>query len=161
MKNLNGTVVNEKLDQFFNTLECAANFNVAFGFILKNLGNGNFRYLYAHEKIALQTRSKLESNNDDSTKLKEIVNKTDIFKLCSRQNKNKKQRFCKLMNLTRFAALLRKVPVLWVQEHCFTKTFVEKAHIYLSQASKEHKTIISSQDNFRLFRSLALHLHKN
>ena len=44
METLNQTIVNEKLDHFFNKLKCAAKVNPAFGFILKNMENGRFRY---------------------------------------------------------------------------------------------------------------------
>ena len=37
VETLNETIVNEKLDHFFNTLKCAAKVNLAFGFILKNI----------------------------------------------------------------------------------------------------------------------------
>ena len=37
------TIVNEKLDHFFNNLKCAAKVNLAFGFILKNIEDGMFR----------------------------------------------------------------------------------------------------------------------
>ena len=40
---LNQTVVNEKLDHFFNYLKCAAQVNLAFGLILKNIEDGVFR----------------------------------------------------------------------------------------------------------------------
>ena len=50
---LNKTVVNEKLDQFFNNLKCAAKVNLAFGFILKIIEDGGFRYFYAHENNTL------------------------------------------------------------------------------------------------------------
>ena len=46
---LNETIVNEKLDHFFNNLKFAAKVNLAFGFILKNIKDGGFKYLYAHE----------------------------------------------------------------------------------------------------------------
>ena len=35
VETLNETIVNEKLDHFFNNLKCATNVNLAFGFILK------------------------------------------------------------------------------------------------------------------------------
>ena len=35
VETLNKTIVNEKLDHFFNNLKCAANVNLAFGFVLK------------------------------------------------------------------------------------------------------------------------------
>ena len=50
---LNETIVNEKLDHFFNNLNCAAKVNVASGFILKNIDDGGFRYFYAHENNTL------------------------------------------------------------------------------------------------------------
>ena len=49
VETLNKTIVNEKLDHFFNNLKCAAKVIVAFGFILKNIEGGGFRYFYAHE----------------------------------------------------------------------------------------------------------------
>ena len=39
----NETVVNEKLEQFFNESICAAKVNLAFGVILKNVEDGMFR----------------------------------------------------------------------------------------------------------------------
>ena len=44
VENLNETIVNEKLDLFFNNLKWAAKVNLAFGFILKNIEDGGFRY---------------------------------------------------------------------------------------------------------------------
>ena len=43
VKPLNETMVNEKLDHFFNNLKCAAKVNLASGFILKNIEDGGFR----------------------------------------------------------------------------------------------------------------------
>ena len=41
---LKETTVNEKLDHFFINLQCAAKVNLAFGFILKFIKDGDFRY---------------------------------------------------------------------------------------------------------------------
>ena len=43
VETLNETIVNEKLDHFFNKLKCAAKVNLAFGFILENIEDGGFR----------------------------------------------------------------------------------------------------------------------
>ena len=43
VETLNETIMNEKLDHFFNNLKCAAKVNLAFGFILKNIEDGGFR----------------------------------------------------------------------------------------------------------------------
>ena len=53
METLNETIVNEKLDHFFNISKCAAKVNLAFGFILKYIEDGGFRYFYAHEDNTL------------------------------------------------------------------------------------------------------------
>ena len=50
---LNETIVNEKLDHFFNNLKCAAKVNLAFGFILKNIEGAGFKDFYAHENNTL------------------------------------------------------------------------------------------------------------
>ena len=44
VETLNETIVNEKLDLFFNEMECASRVDLAFGFILKNIEDGSFRY---------------------------------------------------------------------------------------------------------------------
>ena len=85
IENLNAKIADEKLDHFFNNLKCAAKVNLDFGFILKNIENGGFRYLYAHENNTLQDRSKLVCTHDDLAKLKDFLNKTDVIKFCSRK----------------------------------------------------------------------------
>ena len=58
VETLNETIMNEKLDHFFNNLKCAAKVNLAFDFILKNIEDEGFRYFYAHENNTLLDRSK-------------------------------------------------------------------------------------------------------
>ena len=111
VETLNETIANEKRDHFFNKLKCAAKVNLAFGFILKNIEDGGFRYLYAHENKTLLDRSKLVCTHDDLAKLKDFLNKTDVIEPCSRERMNKKWRFYKLTNLTVFAALLKDIPM--------------------------------------------------
>ena len=59
VETLSETIVNEKLDPVINILKCAPKVNLAFGFFLKNIENGGFRYFYAHENNTLLDRSKL------------------------------------------------------------------------------------------------------
>ena len=75
---LNETIVNEKLDHFFNNLKCAAKVNLAFGLILKDIEDGGFRYFYAHENKTLLDRSKLVCTHDDLGKLKDFLNETGV-----------------------------------------------------------------------------------
>ena len=112
VETLNETIVNEKLDHFFNNLKCAAKVNVAFGFFLKNIEDGGFRYFYAHENNTLLDRSKLVCIHDNLAKLKNFLIKTDVTESCSRERMNTKWRFYKLSNLTAFAFLLSKI-FLW------------------------------------------------
>ena len=80
----NETIVNEKLDHFFKNVKCAAKVNLAFGFILKNIEDGGFRYFDEHENNTLLDRSKLVSTHDDLATLKDFLNKTDVRESCSR-----------------------------------------------------------------------------
>ena len=82
VKTLNETIVNEKLDHFFNNLKCASKVNLAFGFILKNIEDGDLRYFYAHENNTLLDRSKLVCTHKDFAKLKDFFNQTDTIESC-------------------------------------------------------------------------------
>ena len=77
--NLTAQVMEEKLDCSLDKLKCVAKHNLALGFILKNIEDGKFRYFYAHENNTLLEQSKLVSNKDDMTKLKEFLKKTDVI----------------------------------------------------------------------------------
>ena len=103
VETLNETIVNKKLDHFFNKLKCAAKVNLAFGFILKNIEDGGFIYFYAHENNALPDRSILVCTLDDLANLKDFLNKTVVIESCSRERMNTKWKFYKLTNLTVFA----------------------------------------------------------
>ena len=85
VETLNETIVNEKLDHFFNNLKCAAKVKLAFDFILKNIEDGGFRYSYAHENNNLLDRSKLLCTHDDLARLKDFLNKTDVLESSSRE----------------------------------------------------------------------------
>ena len=52
-ESLNETIVNEKLDHFFNHLKCAAKLIWLLTFVLKEVEDGGFRYFYAHENNSL------------------------------------------------------------------------------------------------------------
>ena len=86
---LNEAIVNEKLDNYFHNLKCAAKVNVAFGFILKNIEDGGFRYFYAHENNTLLDRSKLVCTDDGFAKLIDFLKTIDVVESCSRERINK------------------------------------------------------------------------
>ena len=111
VSNLTAQVIEEKLDHVLDKLKCVAKLNLALGFILKDIEDGKFRYFYAHESNTLLEQSKLVSNKDDMAKLKEILKKTDVIELCTKERSKTKWRFFKLTNLTKYAVLLRDIPM--------------------------------------------------
>ena len=113
IENIRAKIVDEKLDHFFNNLQYTAKVNIVFGLILKTIEIGGFRYFYARENITLLDRSKFSCTTDDLTKLKDILNKTDVIASCSRQRMNTTWKIYKLTNLTVFAALFKHVPMGW------------------------------------------------
>ena len=156
VETLNETIVNEKLDHFFNTLKCAAKMNLAFGFILKNIEDGRFRYIYTYENNTLLDRSKLVCTHDDMAKLKDFLNQTDVIESCSREKTNTKWRFYKLTNLIVFAALLKDVPMGC--KNAILPELLFKNHT-INCLTFEESTRQPYNDNLCLFSALALHLH--
>ena len=112
LENLNAEIVDENFFlPFFNFLSCAAEVNLAFAFILRNIEDGGFRYFYAIQNNTLLDWSKFVCTMEDLAKLKEFLNKTDVKESCSRESLNTKWEFYRLTNLTIFAALLKDVPL--------------------------------------------------
>ena len=156
VESLNETIVNEKLDHFFNNLKCAARVNLAFGFIPKNIEDAGFRSFYAHENNTLRDRSKLVCTHDDLANMKDFLNKTDVIESCSWERMNTKWRFYKLTNLTVFAALLKDVP-MGCKNAILPKPLLKNHTI--NCLTFEESTRQPYSDNLCLFRALALHLH--
>ena len=156
VETLNESVVNEKLDHFCNNLKCAAKVNLPFGFNLKNIEDGGFRYFYPHENNTLLDRSKLVCTHDNLAKLNDFFNKTVVIESCSRERMNTKCRFYKLTNLTVFAALLKDVTM-----GCKNAVLPERLLRNRTINCLKHKenTRQPYNDNLCLFRALALHLH--
>ena len=155
VETLNETIVNEKLDHFFNNLKCAAKVNLAFGFILKNIEDGGLRYFYAHENNTLLDRSKLVCTHDDLAKLKDFLNKTDVIESCSRERMKTKWRFYKLTNLTVFAALLKDVP-MGCKDAVLAEPLLRNGTI--NCLMYEENTRQPYNDKLCLSRALAVHL---
>ena len=99
----NKTVVSQKLDLSSIFLKCATKVDLAYGLNLKNIEDGKFRYLYAHESITPLDWSRLVCTKDDLTNSKSILNETDVIELCLGDGRNSKWRCYKLTKLTVFA----------------------------------------------------------
>ena len=152
----NETIVNEKLDHFFNNLKCAAKVNLVFDFILKNIGDGVFRYFYAHENNTLLDRSKLVCTHEDLAMSKDFLNQTDVIESCSRERTNTMSKFYKLTNLTVFSALLKDVPM--GRKDAALPEPLLKNHT-INCLTFEESTRQPYNDNLCLIRALALYLH--
>ena len=152
----NETIVNEILQHFFNNLKRAGKVNLAFGFILKNIEDGGFRYFYAHENNTLLDRSKLVCTHDDLAKLIDFLNKTDVIESCSREKMITMSNFYKLTNLAVFVALLKDVPM------GFKDAVLPEPSLrigIINCLTFEEITRQPYNDNLCLFRAPALHLH--
>ena len=158
VNNLTAQVIEEKLNRVLDKLKCVAKLNLALGFILKNIEDGNFRYFYAHENNTLLEQSKRVSNKDDMTKLKEILKKTDVIESCTKERSNTKWRFFKLTNLTIFAALLKDFPMV-CKDAVLPDSLLKNDAV--NCLTFEKNTRKPYNDNLCLFRALALHLHGN
>ena len=134
--------------------------NLVFGFLLKNIEDGAFRYFYAHENNTLLDWSKLVCTHADLAKLKDFLNKTDAIESCSRKRMNTKWSFYKLTNLTVFAALLKDVPV-GCKDAVSPEPLLRKGTINCITYEEDKNTRQPYNDNLCLFRALALHLHGN
>ena len=156
VETLNETIVNEKLDHFFINLKCAAKVNLAFGFILKNIEDGGFRYFNAHENNTLLDRSKLVCTNENLANLKDFLNKTDVIESCSREKMNTKWRFYKLTNLNVSAACLKDVS-MGCKEAVLLKPLLRNDTINCLTFGENTKQPYNN--NLCLFRALAIHLH--
>ena len=156
VETLNETIVNEKLEHFFSNLKCAGKVNLDFGFTLKNIEDGGFRYFHTHENNTLLDRFKLVCTHDDLAKMEDFLNQTDVIESCSRETTNTKWRFHKLINLTAFAALLKDVP-MGCKNAVLPEPLLKNRTIKC--LTYEENTRQPSNDNLCLFRALALPLH--
>ena len=49
LTNLDTKKINQKLNEVFANLSCAAKINIALGFLLQNIETNGYRYFYPHE----------------------------------------------------------------------------------------------------------------
>ena len=98
------------------------------------------------------------TTTEDLKKVKIVPSSTDVSGSCTRERANTKWKFHKLTNVANFAATLKNVPMGCtdtVLQDPLLKTYSFKCLIYKESTRKPNN------DNFYLFRALALHLHGN
>ena len=99
---------------------------------------------YAHENNTLLDRSKLVCTKDDLTKLKNILNKTDLIESRSREKLSTKWIFNKLTTLTVFAASLKDV-LIGCKGAALAKTLLKNHAVNCLIFEKSYKTTIKRQ----------------
>ena len=158
MSSFDISLLNNKLDYVIKELKCAANVNIAFGFVLKKNEDGMCRYFYAHENNTVMEKSKLVCAPDDVANLKEKLQKMDIIDLCTRERANTKWKFHKLTNVTVFAALPKDIP-MGCKDTVLPKPLLKNQNVKC--LTFERNTTQPHNDKFCLFRAVALHLFGN
>ena len=110
MEILDADTLCKKLDTVFVKLKCAGKLNVAFGFLLKNVEDGTYRYYYTDENNTLMEWSKFVQTNEDLVRIKNVLSNTDVIEACTKRA-NTKWKLYKIKNVNDIAALLREVPM--------------------------------------------------
>ena len=101
-------------------------------------------------------RSKLVCTKVDLTKLKDVLNKSDVIESCSRENINSKWRFYRLTNLTVLADLLKDI-LLGCNDEVLPKPQLRNGTI--NNLTFEENTRHPYNDNLCLFRAFPLPLN--
>ena len=152
------SLLKDKLNYVFKELKCAAKFNIAFGFFLKNIEDGMCRYFYAHEKNTVMEKLKVVYTPDDIANLKEKLQKLDIIDLRTRERANTKWKFYKRTNVEVFKALLKDIP-MGCKDTVLPEPLLRNCNV--NCLTFERNTSQTYNDNLCLFRAVALHLFGN
>ena len=127
-------LVNEKLDQVLEKLDCAASINIALGFVLRYIETGEYRYFYAHENNTLFDKSILLCTKTDLTTIQNKVNKQDTI----------------------FAALVKNLS-MGCPDSVIPEPLLRNNHV--NCLISDGHTQQPCNDNLCLFRALAVPLH--
>ena len=103
-------------------------------------------------------RSRLLATEKNLLKIKVVLINTVVIRACTKQRANTQWNFYKLTNFTVFSALLKEVPMGCI-DAVLPKPLAEIHRIY--SLAYEDNTTRPYNDNLRLFRAFALHLHGN
>ena len=109
LSKLDPNLVNEKLDQVFEKIDCAAKINIALGFVLRFKETNEYCFFYAHENNTHFDKSTLLCTKADLTTIQNKITEQDIIDFCTQERQNTKWRFKLNTNVTIFAALLKNV----------------------------------------------------
>ena len=151
--NVTPKFLREKIQQVFESLLCAAKVNLALGFLLCNVEDGSYRYLYAHENSLLLERSLLIANKEDMTEFQQRLDDLNIVELSTRERSSNKWKLLFTTNVIIFAASLKSVPVgckdIWLPPNLVKRSDV---NCLTYKSNKERYN-----DNLRLLRAVCMH----
>ena len=154
LSDLDNKEINEKLDEVFANLKCAAKVNLALEFILQNVETNNYRYYYPHENNLLLDRAFLLSNRNNLLNLQSTIEKIDLIETCTEDCQNSKWRFRVITNVTVFAALLTNIP-MGCSDFPLPEPLLRNPEVNCL-VSNEHDEPYN--DYLRLFRAIAINL---
>ena len=151
-------LLNDKMDYVIKELNCAAEVNLAFGKVLKNLEDGMCRYYSAHENNTIMESSKLLCTQVDMTNLKDRLQKMDFVDICTPKRTNTKWKLYKFTNLTFFSSLLKDVPMGY-KDRVSAEALLKNRNVSCRTFEKNTKQRYNGNPCF--FRALAPHLPGN
>ena len=155
MSKLDTKIINEKLEEVFNKLDSAAKINIALGFVLRNLENGEYRFFYAHEKNTLFEKSHLLCMKAYLITIQGKVEKFDIVEQCTQERQNTKWRFKLINNVTIFANLLKNIP-MGCPDSVLPDPLLKNHSVNCLLSNKDKKPY---KDHLCLFRALAIYMN--
>ena len=121
LSKLDPNEINDKREEVFEKLNCAAKLNPALELILRNVDTDEYRYFYAHENNSFFEKSCLLCSKGDLVSLQDRIEKMDLEETCAQERENTKRPFALTTNVTIFCALLKNIPV-----GCFDAVLPEK-----------------------------------
>ena len=120
---LDAHTLRQKPDTVFEHLKCAANLDVAYGFVLKDIRIGTCGYNYPHENNSLMERSKLVTTKEDLVKVKNVFIVTLMWSKRTQKNERIQKGNSVNSQLSLFLLLsLEKIP-------CGVKTQYFQSHL--------------------------------
>ena len=157
LSDLDTKKINEKLDQVFANLNCAAKINLALGFLLQNIETNDYRYYYPHENNLLLDRAFLVSNKNDLLNLQNEIEKLDFVETCTQERQNSKWRFTAIANVTVFVALLTNIP-MGCTDSPLPEPLLRNPEVNCLVSNGHNEPY---NDNLCLFRAIAIHLFRS
>ena len=155
LSKLDPNEINEKLKEAFAKLNCAAEVNLALGFILRNVGTDEYRYFYAHENNTFFEKSHLLCSKGDLISVQDRVEKMDLVETCAQERENTKWRFALTTNVTIFCALLKNIPMGCI-DAVLPEQLLRRPDVNCLVSNGYGETY---KDYLCLFRAIAVHLY--